>query len=1040
MIELFTRKNSKKISKTKKNEISPLIINDNEEETFNTENNNISSSIYTSSNSQKKCHMPFIIYILIFTFILFIISIISLILTYNNKEIYYTFEKDIYIKPNISEHNYSKIHFENGLEIVITQVHINDKAGGAISFERGYLDKKYEPGFLSLAFLNLRFNDINTSQYLKDYMGDLAQRQEEFYSTVYFTILNYGFQKYLSTFKNYESYNESNFKNDTDRTLRRMSFRNFTSAEEREKYLIEYLVYSIKDENGKDINRQGIDNETRKKINYDRIKEIMQELFIPKKVKLIFFTHYKMSLTKKLILRYLHDLTTNNQTLNESEISYDNINTNKIIFHNIDDHENNYIKINYYIENKKANLSQLYHDSGYFNYLKYILTETNKDSLYYILTNPKNKEKGINIKSLFCDFDVVLKNRIKFTILISLNHYSYPHIKDIIQIVYAYMEKIKAHINHMKQSDERISELFFINEQNFSFTEDAHKGEFYKNKAKDLFYRDDTNYFLREVWIPSDLNRSNTNIKFYTEQLSINNSVVIIGLNNYTINKYEINKKKSDIHFIFENINQTNFSNIVYSINDLDKLKINIPEINNINNSSNELIFYKNEFISNYTRENIQLKKEENNFERKYNLIEESNDLIKFYYLKDTNFKLPKVFFVYTFFHPYLRPNSTTSENKDKIFYHLILYIAYIQRQIDLRLSDAIRAGTDFKLSYRENYIYLDIFAFADILEKIITIIKDIIISFDYSILMKDYFIYKDYALENLANFYNEDKNNILKYEFYKQISIKDEMNFPPVYNIYLFPQKDFLDFIDVDDSLIAHIIFPIMKVYILGYYEKNQVQNLFNIYKEFFIEEHFSFSLGSADYVTKINGDDFVKYVISRQNLTNTMLFNNVTYTKRDRKNIFMNFVQFSDNNRIPVEIFKRIIEGFNTNRISIEVINQKVIYLRISFNKNKNSDDMIESMKRTVSESKNAMMDSLDIIGGRFYYLIRNYENEYTKTPNNIEDAALVMTYNHIYNRTEVYNYPIDPDDYDQFNWTINSFFEQSGKYCEFSNNTNE
>ena len=122
MIELFTRKNSKKISKTKKNEISPLIINDNEEETFNTENNNISSSIYTSSNSQKKCHMPFIIYILIFTFILFIISIISLILTYNNKEIYYTFEKDIYIKPNISEHNYSKIHFENGLEIKNTSL------------------------------------------------------------------------------------------------------------------------------------------------------------------------------------------------------------------------------------------------------------------------------------------------------------------------------------------------------------------------------------------------------------------------------------------------------------------------------------------------------------------------------------------------------------------------------------------------------------------------------------------------------------------------------------------------------------------------------------------------------------------------------------------------------------------------------------------------------------------------------------------------------------------------------------------------------
>ena len=1040
MIELFTRKNSKKIPKNTKKEISPLIINDNEEETFNIENNNISSSIYNSYNSKKKCYIPFIIYILIFTFILFIISIILLIWTYNNKEIYYTFDKDIYIKPNISEHNYSKIHFNNNLEIVITQVNINDTAGGAISFERGYLDKKYEPGFLSLAFLNLRFNDINTSRYLTDYMGDLTQAQEEFYSSVYFTILNYGFQKYLSNFNNYESYNESNFKNDTDRTLRRMSFRNFTTAEQREKYLIEYLVYDIKDENGKDINRQGVENEVRKRINYDRIKEIMKELFIPKKIKLIFFTHYKMSLTKKLILRYLHDLTTNNQTSNETEISYDNINTNKIIFHNINNYENNYIKINYYIKNENATLNQIYHDLGYFNYLKYILNETNENSLYYNLTHPKDKTNGINIKSLFCDFDVVLKNRIRFTILIRLNNYSYHHIKEIIQTIYTYMEQIKSHVNNMRPNDERISELLFINEQNFSFTEDVHNGEFYKNKAKDLFYRDDKNYFLREVWIPSDLNETNINIKFYTDKLSKKNSVVIIGLNNYTIDKYNISDKKNDIAFIFENIEKTNFSEVCYSINDLDKLNINIPSINNFT----ELTFYKNEFISNYTCENIQIKKDENNIERKYDLIDGYNDLIKFYWLKDTYFKLPKVFYVYVFFHPYLRPNSTGIENKDKIFYHLVLYLAYIQRQIDLRLTDAIRAGTIFKLGYRENYIYLDILAFSDILEKIIKIIKDIIVSIDYDKLKEDYYIYKDYALENLANFYNENQNNILKYEFYKQVSIKNELNFPPVYNIFLFKQKDFLDFTDISQSYINNIIFPVMKAYILGYYEKEQVENLFNLHKEYFTQTHFSSTLIQADYncgsgdSSKLNGDEFVKYIISRQNLTKTLIINNATYIRGNRKNIFMNFVQFSDNNRIPVEIFKRINRDFNTRyRINMEVINQKIIYLRISFNKNYNSKDIIESMKETINKSKNNMTKPLDIIGGRFYYLIRNYENEYNKTPNGIEEAALAMTYNQIYNRTEVYNYPIDPDNYDEFNRIINSFFEQSGHYVEFSNN---
>ena len=157
------------------------------------------------------------------------------------------------------------------------------------------------------------------------------------------------------------------------------------------------------------------------------------------------------------------------------------------------------------------------------------------------------------------------------------------------------MEKIKAHINNMNPNiDERISELLFINEQNFSFTEDVHKGEFYKNKAKDLFYRDDKNYFLGEVWIPSDLNKNNTNIKFYTEQLTMENSVVIIGLNNDTIKKYDINNTESDISFIFENIEKTNFSGIYYSINDLDRLNINISNVSDISDISNELIFYKN--------------------------------------------------------------------------------------------------------------------------------------------------------------------------------------------------------------------------------------------------------------------------------------------------------------------------------------------------------------------------------------------------------------------------------------------------------------
>ena len=157
------------------------------------------------------------------------------------------------------------------------------------------------------------------------------------------------------------------------------------------------------------------------------IFKIMYELFTNQKIKLILFSHYKLSLMKKYVLRYLHDLTVhkNKYDIKEDKNEFGSLNTNKIIYYPINERDNNYIKINFYISNNEINISQLYKDSGYFNYLKYILNETNEGSLYYNLTHPKNDSNlNINIKSLSCDFEVVLKSKIRFSILILLNHYS----------------------------------------------------------------------------------------------------------------------------------------------------------------------------------------------------------------------------------------------------------------------------------------------------------------------------------------------------------------------------------------------------------------------------------------------------------------------------------------------------------------------------------------------------------------------------------------------------------------------------------------
>ena len=185
------------------------------------------------------------------------------------------------------------------------------------------------------------------------------------------------------------------------------------------------------------------------------------------------------------------------------------------------------------------------------------------------------------------------------------------------------------------------------------------------------------------------------------------------------------------------------------------------------------------------------------------------------------------------------------------------------------------------------------------------------------------------------------------------------------------------------------------------------------------------------------MDGKNFVTKSIFRQNLTGIKNISDFKEIKSNRKFLFMSFVQFSDYNRIPVDIFKKIIEEFNKEKIYLEVMNQKIIYLRISFDKKYEFNDVKKIMMETLRNSTYNMTEPLDVVGNRYYYLARNYENEYTKTPNDMENAAVQFSYNQLYNRTEVFNYYVNTDDFKEFIDTIKYFFEQNEIYCQFYNN---
>jgi len=153
-----------------------------------------------NNNNKKKKKWPILVYVLFFALFILISLIITLIIEKLTKNANYNIDENPYLKPNISNHTYTNIKFDNNLELLLIQVDENDTAGGAIIFDTGYLDTNYKPGILKLAILSLITDEIQNSEKLHDSLGNFDYSIGEHYSYFSFKILNDGFFNYLEIF------------------------------------------------------------------------------------------------------------------------------------------------------------------------------------------------------------------------------------------------------------------------------------------------------------------------------------------------------------------------------------------------------------------------------------------------------------------------------------------------------------------------------------------------------------------------------------------------------------------------------------------------------------------------------------------------------------------------------------------------------------------------------------------------------------------------------------------------------------------------
>ena len=1025
---------------------------ENEEDNYYYNNIKKSNDMDIEKETKHRFQIPYVIVIAIFVFLITIATIIAYLIVISTYKPNYIYEENVYLKPKISGHNYSSLTFDNGMKIILTQVHFNDTAGGAISFDKGYLNNNYKQGYLNLAVLSLidKIKNGKTEKaykQLRNYLGKLDYSVDQEYSTFYFTILNNGFKKYLKYFGelSYLKEQDERLNNDYIKSILE-KFPNFTTNNnKREDHLLEYLIYGYKDNKGNDSLPQG----DKKDFNltdfddFNSISDIMQSLFYnPSKIKVILFSHYKMSMMRKMVLRYFK-IVFNDENLNEINDGYNisNFETNKIIYYELKKDEINYMKINYYINSINNTIDQLALDSGYFNYIKDILQETKEGSLYYELAE---SNQDMSIKSISCDIDVILKTKILFSIKIELNVYSFVNLKEIITNVYNYMEKIKDLIENLKQEDERIKELYYLNFQNFTFTEDNHAGVYYKQKAQDLFYLDYYYYFLKYVWIPFNFTQNLNLIKKYSAQLTMENSVVIIGIDRFIRRKYSLNKTNLSFLFDEKNLKNTKYFTLKYSIYNLSILNIEL----NTKNNYQDIRFFKNVFKSNFTNETKLIHYEEDDtdyFNKKTELIcSENNETYNFFYFRDTSFGIPKVYISLYILHPFLRPNLTISEGdddpNDKLFLQIILFISYLENEINYRLADAKRAGNQFTVGFSENFIYIDIYAYSDIVHKILTIINYIITD-SINIINSKSDVYKDYAFTilNSKSIQTDDKIK-LGFEDY----IFDDL---PIYNFYKFPIRKFInEKVQMDQNFNSFII----EGYIFGYYSKDESLKICDIFNK--SSNSFYSTLEAANLFNKRNNsyiitkDNFVKKLVSRidineiyidtnfsSDLNNSNSRNNIK-NKKNQTYFYKKFSHYSYKNSILSKTIENILKD-NRDNIIVTGWNQMNSYLKVVFNK-KIDDENININDIIIQElDKSGITEEVDVIGTRFYYIMKNIQQSKIDKHDDLKEGAITKSVENLYDRE------FDPDKniyfdmkFDEFKDTITKMNNEFPNYIEF------
>ena len=286
-----------------------------------------------------------------------------------------------------------------------------------------------------------------------------------------------------------------------------------------------------------------------------------------------------------------------------------------------------------------------------------------------------------------------------------------------------------------------------------------------------------------------------------------------------------------------------------------------------------------------------------------------------------------------------------------------------------------------------------------------------------------------------MLNFENVDARKKFIYKYYKFLT-EDDSGFPPIYNYYDFQKSKYENstLTGKFKTSFQFLNFPILRGFILGYYEKEEAQKIYNIFHSNF-SSNFKSTLEIAGYdYTKIDPKYFVKASLIRK-LKDKTDFVNVTETLNNRFDTysFMYFADYSYKSSIAVEL---LIKLFLRRRYRIDSVLQQKIYLSFSFNK-RDFKDTSELKERIIDDIKNITNKTqhVDVVGDKYYYIMKNVESEYSNKTYTMKEMAMEYSYYKLYNLKENFPYDISKYDYNSFKDAIVHIFDNNKNFYELS-----